>query len=183
MIKEYTIEGQKIQVIDEVISSEETKKFYRFSKSLPFRRHEYDDEEDEYPIFSVDFEPLKFQHSMDVGIKLSSLMAKLELSDSFRLKRAYINMSHFGDVEFPHYDCSNDEKDITVLLYVNEYWDYRWGGETLFYLNHEPVLAVLPKPGRVVIFPGNIEHLGGTPTRICKQSRLSLALKYTFVTS
>jgi hypothetical protein len=61
---------------------------------------------------------------------------------------------------------------------VNKKWDYKWGGETIFYEEKDTRMAVLPRPGRIVIFPGRVEHIGTIPTRICTQSRLTLALKY-----
>jgi len=61
---------------------------------------------------------------------------------------------------------------------LNSDWHYKYGGETLFYSEKDTRLAVLPKPGRFVIFPGNIEHKGSIATRIWKEPRLSLALKF-----
>ena len=171
----------EIKVIDDYFSSEEICKFFKYAKILPYRRREYDNEKDEYPIFSVDFDPIKFQKEMEIGIKISAILESLCFDKSYCLKRVYINMSHYGDVEFPHYDCLPEEKDITVLYYVNDFWDYTWSGETFFYLNHQPEFVVLPKPGRILIFPGNIEHMGSVPSRICKVSRLSLALKYSYI--
>jgi hypothetical protein len=52
-------------------------------------------------------------------------------------------------------------------------------GETIFYDSHsEPVYAVLPMPGRVVVFGADILHRGGVPSRECVEAKRSLAFKF-----
>lgn len=172
------IENQKIYVLDELLPFEEIQDFFTYVNGLSFYKHERDDEKDEFPIFSVDFEPNVFETETYIGAKARALVTEY-YCDAYKLNRSYINMSCYGDVEFPHYDCDQDSKDITVLYYVNQKWEYKWAGETLFYSNKDTRAAVLPRPGRFVIFPGNIEHTGTVPSRICKIPRYSLALKYT----
>jgi Rps23 Pro-64 3,4-dihydroxylase Tpa1-like proline 4-hydroxylase len=87
-------------------------------------------------------------------------------------------VSSYGDVAYPHRDCAIERDDITVLYYVNKDWHYKYGGETIFYEKKDSKLALLPKPGRFVIFPGSIEHMGSVCSRICKETRITLALKY-----
>lgn len=171
------LDNKSIYIIDDFLPKEKIDQFYEHVKTLPFTRFETDDEHDEYPIFSVDFKPDTLLGSY-VGEKVEELLSELKINDNLILRRSYVNMSHYGDMGFPHYDCGQDETDITVLYYVNNEWDYTWGGETFFYVDKDPQAVVLPKPGRVVVFPGNIEHLGGIPSRVCKVSRFSLALKY-----
>ncbi|WP_313002677.1 2OG-Fe(II) oxygenase [Chryseobacterium gleum] len=172
------VDQKEITIIDDFLTPDEINAFYEYVSELSFVKREKDDEHDEYPIFSVDFIPEDFINDTFIGQKVQDYLKKIYIYDQYKLCRSYINMSHYGDVEFPHYDCSIQAKDLTLLLYVNNKWDYRWGGETIFYENHDSKLAVLPKPGRLVIFPGNIEHLGSVPNRICKASRFSLALKF-----
>ncbi|WP_268225301.1 FlmC family 2OG-Fe(II) oxygenase [Sinomicrobium oceani] len=171
------LDNKKIIIVDDIVPTGEIEDFFTYVNGLSFYKHERDDEMDEYPIFSVDFTPEVFESDTFIGEKAKELLLA-NYNGNYRLKRSYINMSCYGDIEFPHYDCGSDEKDITVLYYVNHKWDYRWGGETLFYSNQDTRITVLPKPGRFVLFPGNIEHTGTVPTRICKIPRYSLALKY-----
>jgi hypothetical protein len=52
-------------------------------------------------------------------------------------------------------------------------------GETIFYdLQAEPIYAVFPKPGRVVVFAADILHRGGIPSRECAEARRSLVFKF-----
>ena len=44
-----------------------------------------------------------------------------------------------------------------MIVYMNEYWIPNYGGETIFYDDKLDIVhAVVPKPGRVVIFDGRI---------------------------
>ena len=97
------------------------------------------------------------------------------------------------------------EESFTALWYPNLDWHPNWGGETLFYhldttdteffnesLNYNKdktelhtqlndmlyeceITAVIPKPGRVVIFDSGILHSGRCPQH--KTTRISTALK------
>lgn len=174
-----TIEGKKIYIVDEVLEKDEIMAFYEYVSSLAFVKKEKSTSYDEFPIFSVDFEPSLFDKETFIGKKARELMSEFVTNfDLYRLFRVYVNLSNYGDIEYPHYDCPRDREDITILYYVNSDWHYKYGGETLFYSEKDTRLAVLPKPGRFVIFPGNIEHKGSIATRICKEPRLSLALKF-----
>ena len=172
------VDNKKIHIIDGAIGKKSILSFFKMIKKLPFRKVELDSDKDEYPIFSVDFETKKFEETTEIGTQAKELLIDFGLKN-YRLVRAYVNMSHFGDMEFPHRDCSIQSDDITVLYYANEAWEYSWGGETKFYENKDTVLSILPKPGRIVIFYGAIEHTGSIPTRVCKVSRLTVAMKYT----
>ncbi len=177
-IRKEVLEEKDIFIVDQAIQPEEVESFYDITTNLDFRRQERSNDKDQYPIFSVDFIPDRFEQEMPIGIKARQLLEDLIPDEHFDLYRAYINMCHYGDMEYPHRDCRKDAKDITVLYYVNRHWDYEWGGETKFYEKGETRLAVLPKPGRFLIFRGAVEHIGSIPTRVCNISRFTLALKY-----
>jgi Rps23 Pro-64 3,4-dihydroxylase Tpa1-like proline 4-hydroxylase len=179
-LREFKIENKSIFVIDNLLETKEIKDFFIFVNGLSFTKNERDDDDDEYPIFSVDFETDLFLKETIIG-KTAQKLLKEYCEGKYHLYRAYINLSTYGDVEFPHYDCDPNKKDITILYYVNKIWDYKWGGETLFYSEKDTQFAILPKPGRFAIFPGGVEHCGTVPTKICKIPRLTLALKYSYV--
>ena len=87
------------------------------------------------------------------------------------LYRVYVNMTHYGDMEYPHQDREPRERNVMLLYYANATWEHHhWGGETLFYEDHDTAVAVLPLPGSIALFRGSIEHTGGVPTRVCPAS-------------
>jgi hypothetical protein len=67
-----------------------------------------------------------------------------------------------------HVHIDGKEPDYyTTLLYIHPQWEAAWGGELLYFDQdmHDIVKVVEPKPGRIVIAPGNIPHRISPPTR------------------
>ena len=56
---------------------------------------------------------------------------------------------------------------ISFLVYCNKEWKPEWGGETVFMNGDRITDTVIPKPGRVVVFPGLVPHGGKAPTKHC----------------
>jgi Rps23 Pro-64 3,4-dihydroxylase Tpa1-like proline 4-hydroxylase len=101
----------------------------------------------------------------------------------YRAYRGYVNYASYGDMLFTHTDCLPEADELTVLVYLCPEWDIEWGGETLFYNEHDDcVFASTPKPGRTVIFHGAIKHVGRPPNRICYTPRYTLAFKLEPIT-
>ena len=88
---------------------------------------------------------------------------------------ALFNDSVFGEIVTPHCDIP---VGVTALYFVNSEWRDEWDGETLFYAHGEAVSAVAMRPGRVVIFPGNMLHRAGVASRRCTVARRTLAYKF-----
>ena len=178
-IRNETIDGKQISIIDNAFPEKFVKQFFDYANNLSYKRVEGSSDDDIYPIFSIDFERKGF-FKTQLGRQIRKVAAScLPKQPNYMLWRAYINKMHYGDMEYPHRDCPIDKADMTILYYVNDFWDYRWGGETMFYEKNDTRIAILPKPGRVVVFPGSVEHIGSVPTRICNVSRMSLALKFS----
>jgi hypothetical protein len=98
---------------------------------------------------------------------------------SYRPYRAYTNVASYGDMLFTHTDCLPDQRDLTALWYLCDSWDIEWGGETMFFDAKDDVAcAVIPKPGRLVVFDGAIKHVGRPPNRICYMPRYTFAIKF-----
>ena len=62
-------------------------------------------------------------------------------------------------------------------IYMDENWNYEWGGETTFYKNGEIIKSVVPKYGRYVAFPGTVEHCAKPLSRVCPTVRTTLMFK------
>ncbi len=68
---------------------------------------------------------------------------------------------------------------VTALVYPHTEWSHDDGAETLFYDDDgEIVAAVRPRPGRTVLFTGDILHSARPPLPDCTRPRLSVALKW-----
>lgn len=104
-----------------------------------------------------------------------TLMRALEL-DSSRVERVYANLGLFGD----HHHTHTDGDCWTVLFFANPHWHADWGGELLLYEDdaESMAVAVAPRPGRAVIFDGDLPHRAGVPSKYCPEARLTVAVKF-----
>lgn len=83
-------------------------------------------------------------------------------------QRCLINNFKFGDSPMFHKDSSTP-LGRTFMVYPNMTWDKNWGGYTVFADESGEVIDVAwPKPGRVAIFAGNLDHSGVAPTKVHK---------------
>jgi SM-20-related protein len=94
------------------------------------------------------------------------------------LVRAYANGSTFGNEGYVHTD-SKTEHNYTFVYYAHSQWKSNWGGELVIYSKtaDEVLACVEPKPGRLVVFPGNLPHVARGPSRICPALRVSIVFK------
>ena len=78
-----------------------------------------------------------------------------------------------------HIHRDGNSESVTALLYPNEKWEPSLSGETMFFSEDEAARqAVLPKPGRLLLFVASIKHCGRAPSRLFWGQRLTLAVKF-----
>lgn len=117
-------------------------------------------------------------------LRLRAIAEKMFPGDVLHDQRAYVNSAIYGDSYYIHRDCPEHSNNVTVLYYANLIWQPDWGGETLFYKDdNDAVLAVSPRPGRVVVSRGAILHRATVPTQDCYEARLTIAYKLDSVAS
>ena len=105
-----------------------------------------------------------------------AVSTELFSSSRLQLQRMHCNAQNYGDMQNVHTDLT---PGVTALYFANPLWETDWMGETIFYNDdNEPLYAVIPKPGRLLIFTGDIMHRGGVPSRQCLAPRLSVAFKF-----
>jgi hypothetical protein len=92
------------------------------------------------------------------------------------LIRCYINGYTYGTEGYFHADSKRPDEH-TVILYLNNYWEPDWAGETVFLGGADVIKAVLPRPNRAVIFPSRIEHSARSVSRKCMVLRKTLVFK------
>jgi hypothetical protein len=66
------------------------------------------------------------------------------------------------------------------MFYLNKIWGLPYAGETIFLNKDKTEIenAVIPKPGRAVIFDGFITHAAREISRSCIELRMVATLKY-----
>jgi Rps23 Pro-64 3,4-dihydroxylase Tpa1-like proline 4-hydroxylase len=103
---------------------------------------------------------------------------KMFTEKNFALGRVYANGQTYGLCGSYHQDVESNDKESykTFLYYVNPFWDYQWGGSTIFHQageNHNQLFI----PNNGVLFDSTIYHAGLEPTRHCKELRVTVAFK------
>tara|TARA_R110000787_G_scaffold45375_2_gene110712 strand:- start:59 stop:922 length:864 start_codon:yes stop_codon:yes gene_type:complete len=126
---------------------------------------------------------LKFNNDVEKNLKKNTenILKNLKYFELLKLERVYASANPYGTVHESHKDYKENTKGgITVMYYLNNNWDLSLAGETVFYDNNSFDIqkSVIPKPGRVVIFDGLIEHCARDTTRNFNDLRMVLTFKY-----
>lgn len=92
--------------------------------------------------------------------------------------RAYANGHTYGAEGYIHVD-SQDARYFTTIYYAHANWEADWAGETVFFErpSGSKATAVLPVPGRLVLFPGNVPHVARGVSRACPELRMTVVFK------
>jgi len=130
---------------------------------------------------------LNFKHLNEKNIlNMSDLLLKKHgLNKIFKLARAYASANTYGfSGEYHTDDGAKEYNEIaTVMFYLNDSWNFDFGGET-FFLNHnkdEIEHAIIPKPARGIIFDGFIYHGPRPLSKFCNELRMVLTFKYELI--
>lgn len=173
----YTVDNKPIYIFDDVCNFPEINGLYHALDNSAYRKNEVARPDTaEHKHWAVN---LNEQQILALPL-YEKLMNAVEQTSGKRYDayRGYCNHSAYGDMLFTHTDCLPESDEMTALVYVCPEWNIEWGGETLFYNEHDDcAVACTPKPGRVVVFHGAIKHVGRPPNRVCYKPRYTLAFK------
>lgn len=182
--------AEDIRIWDGLVSDELNDKITAMARggSLWDYGHLSSTSKDIYPIWHAPFAGWGFEDTNDnEGMFLDNApqplidlwfgLKKTYLSGHILL-RSYGNALTFGTEGYSHRDSDDKKNYYTTLYYPGTEWRRDWGGEILFFDDRgEIIKAVVPKPGRVVHFPGSIFHKANSPSRICPELRVSFMFK------
>jgi hypothetical protein len=88
-----------------------------------------------------------------------------------------MNAYTYGTEGYFHAD-SQRRDERTVVVFMNDYWEPDWAGETVFLdAGAEISKSVLPKRNRAVVFPSEVQHAGRGVSRKCTVLRRTLIFK------
>ena len=180
LVRERRIDGEALFIVDGLFQPGFVRMLHELFDKLPFSRSDYDTDatksvrhwKHEFAIEALTANPLLRPWHDAIVARTTDLFAGMDLE----LARVHCNNHPYGDLQHAHHDVV---PGVTALYFANAEWQDVWQGEVLFYdRNGEPSHAVAPKPGRLVIFPGEMLHRGGVPSRACPEPRLSVAFKF-----
>jgi hypothetical protein len=126
-----------------------------------FRYDKGADLELEVPCFKQQIYPPKSESATDSSYPMIYNAVTASIPFELEIGEVLINGQQFIHDTLMHQDCSCDN-GISWIYYINRRWEDEWGGATIVELNGETI-EVLPKPGRVCLFKGNIPHRGSPP--------------------
>jgi hypothetical protein len=173
------IGSSQVFVMDGLFSEEATASIYWWIIQLGYKRHDIDSlDTAKYKHwisrFDVQEDVIRTVPFVDALLKIAEL-AFPHLNT--RLCRAHAYCVPYGDVQNAHVDFDHGS-GLTVLYFANPTWPQHWQSEMLFYGTwDEPEYAVSVRPGRIIVFPGDIRHRAGVPSFLCTSSRYVVVLR------
>jgi SM-20-related protein len=189
------IEPHGVRALDDLFSQEEIGALARTVAAIPlyFVNHAAIDDTHElyghwnYPIVSVerkaprDVRPdlVALDPTLD-PIKLAWRRSRQLLPSGSTTVDCYVNGYTYGTDGYPHYEVPHARaaEQRSILIYCCPRWEPAWGGETLFFdADGDIAAAVLPRPGRALVFRGDVLHVARAPSRFCPIERRVLVFK------
>ena len=174
------LDDRAIFIVDGLFDDTIVRMIHETCKRLPFTRSEYANNKEEkirylnhnFDTDYLDKHPVMNRWENTIIARATALFPEFD----YVVDRIHCNNQSYGDFRIVHADIV---RGITALYFVNHEWPEEWHGETVFYdRNREPFSAVSPKPGRLLVFPGDVLHRGGSPSRMCFEPRLTVAFKF-----
>lgn len=103
-----------------------------------------------------------------------------KIFQDYVLSRCYANALPYGTEGETHAD-SPVPGDCTAVYYPHDTWHPDWGGETVIFNQDcsDILTAVYPKPNRLFVFPGFVNHVARGVSKRCPQMRTTLMFKTT----
>lgn len=172
-----TSSGKYIYSYENLFSFDERARFHNFGSMSLYKINGSDDfnYDDNNQIFS-NYTEVDLDH---MGFKLTEGFRYLE-SKHILTKRKIKKIRMNCCTPFEKANIHSDQAGITLLYYVNREWNINWMGHTMFF--DESLSKVeytsLYKPGKVVVFDGDIPHMVATQNYQSKGNRLSFVIQY-----
>jgi len=169
--------GRDVFVFDGLVPVEESARYFAAISQASFARTESARTDTEFRHWVCEM-PLENLPRTSLWQATERAVQQVRPTERFAPYRVYTNYASFGDTLLTHVDAVAPARELTALWYLCERWDTEWGGETLFYSDDgDAEIAVSPRPGRLVMFDGQIRHAGKPPNRNCPVGRYTFAIK------
>jgi len=175
-----TSSGKSISIYDDLFTMAQRQEFYNYAKNCNFRLNATDNPTIEY---QSDISLLSNLNTSDINqfgffrcINDDNLD---KIFSEYILESCLINLSTPADIYHIHSDV-HLKKGITLIYYINMNWNIEWAGETLFFDDSGSEIEYISpyKPGRLVLFDGQIPHMIRPATFKSNLHRMTLACKF-----
>ena len=119
------------------------------------------DLESEVPCFKQSIYPPRSESAQYSAYQMLYKAVTKTIPFDLELGEVLVNGQQYIHDTLIHTDC-NCDNGLSWIYYVNKRWEDKWGGPTIVEFNGENV-EILPSPGRIAFFKGNIPHRGAPP--------------------
>lgn len=161
-----------IKVFDGLIDYETNLKFYNLAIKLNPTEGKPEPDRQDKPVNSTAIGMYTSgKHTTFLAKKIASVFPEV---NKMTLYRSSVNVYPPGGNPYWHVDSAVTA--YTCLFYFNPKVHLDEHGETQFIINGE-IRGILPKPGRLVIFDGTIQHRATTFRSV---ERVTVAIRYAY---
>lgn len=177
--RQVDIDDKRLVVLDGLLERARHHSVFRWVMQLPYKFIDIDSYYSiEFRHWICPFSPASDScESVPLLRFLTSVGRGLMEGPNLKVRRSHVYCVPYGDVPVAHSDVV-DEFGVTVLYFGNALWEEAWGSEMLFFgSTGEPEIAVALKPGRIVVFHGDIRHRAGSPMRHCNEARYTVVVR------
>ncbi len=175
--REAQVSGRDVFVFDDLVPVDECARYFAALSRASFTRSESARPDTEFRHWVCEM-PLENLARISLWPPTERAVAQVRAGERFLPYRVYTNFASYGDTLLTHVDAVADARELTALWFICDRWDTEWGGETLFFDDSgDALIAVSPRPGRLLLFDGAIRHAGKPPNRSCNIPRFTFAIK------
>lgn len=171
-----------INVLDNIFDSKDIIDLYLYFRDIvPWNFIGSASRNNEWKKFSYG---LEFKNKIEIKLKnhTENILKNFNIFELLKLQRAYASANPYGTIHEFHRDYATYSKGgITVMYYLNNNWNLKFAGETVFQKNDDIIRSVIPKPSRAVMFDGMIEHCARDVVRNFNDLRMVLTFKYDII--
>jgi len=173
-----TSNNKFIKVYDGLFTRYEMTNFYTFMHNSFYKVDGYD-----CHVRSINTFQIYASYSIEelINMKFLSSPGYKMLDEDLNLSSKSINQIRVNlNPPFERNTVHTDDCSLTLLYYPLLEWKLEYSGATLFLDDaaEEPIYTSLYKPGRVIVFDGNIPHLVLPSTSNELGNRMSFAIQY-----
>lgn len=169
---------KQIDVIDNFLNHDEVCDLYNLLKSpgTPwFIGTDHDKTKIKNKSFVKGYNSIESYSLVNDCVAVQKVFLKIKeknIKNTENLIQIYFNCIKPGD----KFDFHRDSDGKSVLVYLNPVWKFWWSSGTQF---KSPNKIVRPKPGRVIIFDGDIQHRCISPNNFMEDfGRLSIVFQF-----
>jgi len=156
-----------IEIYDDLVSVGDQRKFLSECNRLGYNVNAWDESPADASGASASVSIHSYMHNKLMMIIGNNIMSV----EGLQPYDCYVNC--FFPNENPNWHIDNDSDKSRTLIYYANTNDFNEGGTE--FLGENTVMSVLPKAGRIVVFPGNYKHRA---TSFRDKKRFTIAFKY-----